>query len=56
MTIPYIGQCKFLLPKIKNSFFSKFKREMEMLNSYHFNTTSVFLSQDYSRQMFQMFI
>ena len=35
---------------------SKFKREMEMLNSYHFNTTSVFLSQDYSRQMFQMFI
>ena len=35
---------------------SKFKREMEMLNPYHFNTTSVFLSQDYSRQMFQMFI
>ena len=27
-----------------------------MLNPYHFNTTSVFLSQDYSRQMFQMFI
>ena len=59
MTILSIDQCKFLSTKIKNSFIShdfKFKREMEMFNPYHFNITTVFLSQDYSRQMFQMFI